>query len=151
MELMRLYASTPWEGPTDLRRYCCFKTIAQLWLLEDRLEHRTISKHQEAQKGWIIGRNGIAMPRSAYILAELLESQREELKLSKAAFSRKLGIPAPTLHNLLNGAANPTLDYVAALADKLGLVFKPKFTQPVRPLVDDVAVGSASDDTSRNS
>lgn len=100
------------------------------------MEHRAISKHQEAQKGWIIGRNGIAMPRSAYILAELLESQREELKLSKAAFCRKLGIPTVTLHKILNGMANPTLAYVATLAEKLDLDFHPRFTQPIQPLMD---------------
>ena len=106
-----------------------------------------ISKTEEAKKGWVIGRSGTAMPRSAYYLSELLEDQRKEAELSKAAFARKLGIPKQTLHRLLNGQANPTIEFVAALADKLDLNFHPTLISPTpRMLAGDgpgKAVGSS--------
>ena len=70
------------------------------------------------------------MPRSAFHLSEILEDQRKEANLTKAAFARKLGIPKQTLHRLLNGQANPTMDFVSAIADKLELDFFPIFTFP---------------------
>ena len=89
------------------------------------------------------------MPRSAYHLSELLEDQRKEAELTKAAFARKLGIPKQTLHRLLNGQANPTIEFVAALADKLDLNFHPSFTLPSpRMLAGDEpgnVVGSSDD------
>ena len=112
-----------------------------------------ISKTVEAKKGWVIGRNGTAMPRSAYHLSELLEDQRKEAELSKAAFARKLGIPKQTLHRLLNGQANPTIEFVAALANKLDLNFHPRFILPSpRMLTGDEAgkdVNSSSVDQTR--
>ena len=95
-----------------------------------RSEFTTISKTDAAKKGWVIGRNGLAMPRSAFNLSEILEDQRKEADLTKAAFARKLGIPKQTLHRLLNGQANPTMDFVTAIADKLELDFHPIFTLP---------------------
>lgn len=97
---------------------------------EPNSEFKAISKTEEAKKGWVIGRNGTAMPRSAYHLSELLEDQRKEAELTKAAFARKIGIPKQTLHRLLNGQANPTIEFVAALADKLDLNFHPTFILP---------------------
>lgn len=112
-----------------------------------------ISKTVEAKKGWVIGRNGTAMPRSAYHLSELLEDQRKEAELSKAAFARKLGIPKQTLHRLLNGQANPTIEFVAALANKLDLNFHPTFISPTpRMLAEDGLekdVGSAPADQTK--
>ena len=91
----------------------------------------------------MIGRNGVAMPRSAYNLSELLEDQRKEADLTKAAFARKLGIPKQTLHRLLNGQANPTMEFVEALADKLELNFHPEFISSRSSMLDRQDEGSS--------
>lgn len=104
-----------------------------------------ISKLEDAKKGWVIGRNGTAMPRSAYHLSELLEDQRKEAELSKAAFARKLGIPKQTLHRLLKGTANPTIDFVSGIADKLDLTFQPRFVLPSPHLLSDDELRIKSD------
>lgn len=60
-----------------------------------------------------------------------MEARREEAGLSRRAFADRLGIPRSSYFHLMSEAANPSLDTVELIAERIGVSAISLFRAPV--------------------